>query len=80
MNMNQKGINALLNMASKKMGTSPENLRNNLEKGNIDALTKGMSKEDNQKLMQALSNKELTQKILSSPEAQSLMKKLSDNN
>lgn len=78
MNMNQKGLNALLNMASKKMGTSPENLRNDLQQGNLDSLTKGMSKEDNEKLRQALSNKELTQKILSSPEAQSLMKKLSE--
>jgi response regulator of citrate/malate metabolism len=77
MEMNQKSIDALINMVSKKMGTSSDELKKDLQKGNINKLTKGMSAEDSAKLKQALANKDLTQKILSSPEAQELMRKLS---
>lgn len=77
MEMNQKSIDALINMVSKKMGTSSDELKKDLQKGNINKLTKGMSAEDSSKLKQALANKDLTQKILSSPEAQELMRKLS---
>lgn len=77
MEMNQKNIDALINMVSKKMGTSSDELKKDLQKGNINKLTKGMSAEDSAKLKQALANKDLTQKILSSPEAQELMRKLS---
>lgn len=77
MEMNQKSIDALINMVSKKMGTSSDELKKDLLKGNINKLTKGMSAEDSAKLKQALANKDLTQKILSSPEAQELMRKLS---
>ncbi len=77
MNMNQKGMDILLNMVSKKVGSSPEELKSNIQQGNFNQLTQGMSQEESQKLMQALSNKEMTEKILSSPEAQEIMKKLS---
>ena len=77
MNMNQKGMDALINMVSKKMGASPDDLKKNLQSGDINNITKSMSSDDAEKLKQALSNKELTQKIMSSPEAQEIMKKLS---
>ena len=76
MNMSPKGMDALINLVSKKMGTSSESLKKDLQSGDISNLTKGMNNDDAQKLKEALSNKELTQKIMSSPEAQELMKKL----
>ena len=39
MNFNQKGMDALLNMASKKMGTSADDLKNTIQSGNIEKLT-----------------------------------------
>ncbi len=78
MNMNQKNLDALLNLASKKFGTTPDELKKNLQNGDIGQVIQGMSKEDSQKLQEALNNKKLTEKILGSPEAQELMKKLSD--
>ncbi len=76
MNISPKGMDALINMVSKKMGTSSDSLKKDLQSGNIDNLTKGMNNNDAQKLKEALSNKELTQKVMSSPEAQALMRKL----
>lgn len=77
MNMNQKTMDALLDMVSKKMGTSPEKLKQGIQSGNMNQLTQGMSAEEAAKFKQILSNKELAQKIASSPEAQDLMKKMS---
>ena len=77
--MNQKSMDALLNMVSKKMGTTPDKLKNDIQSGNLNQLTNGMSQEESAKLKQVLSNKELTEKIASSPEAQALIKKLSGN-
>lgn len=77
--MNQKALDLLLQMASKKVGTTPENLKSNLEKGDLSQVMGSMSTEDSQKLKNVLENKELTQKIISSPEAQELIKKLSGN-
>ncbi len=76
MNMSPKGMDALINLVSKKMGTSSDSLKKDLQSGNINNLTKGMNNNDVQKLKEALSNKELTQKIMSSPEAKELIKKL----
>jgi len=77
MNMNQKNLDALLSMASKKLGGSPDELKKNLQSGDISQLTKGMSAEDSASFKKALSDKNLLNKVMSSPEAQSIMKKLS---
>ena len=77
MNMNQKSVDVLLNMVSKKVGSSPEELKSNLQKGDLSQVTRGLNPEDSKKLMNVLSDKNLTEKIMSSPEAQELMKKFS---
>lgn len=75
--MNNKNFEALLNMASKKFGTTPENLRQSLEKGDLSSIMQGMDRNESDKLSQAMSNPDQMKKALSSPEAQALMKKLS---
>lgn len=77
MKFNQKGMDALLNLASKKFGTTPENLKEDLEKGKLDGVFKGMNTSEKQKLQETLSNKEMLNKVMNSPEAQNLIKKLS---
>lgn len=77
MNLNQKGMDALLGMASKKFGTTPENLKSDIQKGNLDNVMKGMNTAESQKLKQALSDKDMMNKVMNSPEAQALIKKLS---
>jgi len=77
MNMNQKNLDALLSMASKKAGVSPDEFKKNLQNGDLSQITKVMSKDDNAKLQQALADKKILNKIMSSPEAQDIMRKLS---
>ena len=53
----------LIEAASKKLGTSPENLKKSLEKGDMKALAAGLSKADKEKLRAVLSNEELRKKL-----------------
>lgn len=77
MKMNDKQLNALLSVASQKLGTSPETLKKQLESGVFDQAMSGMSKTDSEKLTKALSDPKIAQKILSTPQAQEIYKKLS---
>jgi len=74
--MNQKNLDALLSMTSKKFGTTPDELKKSLQNGNLDSVMKGMRPEDSASLQKALSDKNLINKIMSTPEAQELMKKM----
>ena len=71
----QAQLNMFLKMAGKKLGTDPETLRKALENGNADALLK-QSKGQNDQLKQVLSNPELASKLMDSPQAKELLKKL----
>ena len=71
----QAQLNMLLKMAGKKLGTDPETLRKALENGNADALLK-QSTGRNDQLKQVLSNPELASKLMDSPQAKELLKKL----
>ena len=55
----------LIAAASQKLGTSPESLKQMLEKGDLKALLAGLSKSDKEKLRAVLSNEELMQKLKS---------------
>lgn len=55
----------LIAAASQKLGTSPESLKQMLEKGDLKALSAGLSKSDKEKLRAVLSNEELMQKLKS---------------
>lgn len=79
MNMSQKNLDALLALASKKLGTSPEELRKSLENGNLSNALKGMSASDNAALQQALSNPKLAEKLLSTSQAQEMFKKITND-
>lgn len=58
-----KNYDNLIEAASKKLGTSPENLKKSLEKGDMKALAAGLSKADKEKLRAVLSNEELMKKL-----------------
>ena len=74
-NLSQAQLNMLLKMAGKKLGTDPDTLRKTLENGGADALLK-QSKGSNDQLKQVLSNPELASKLMESPQAKELLKKL----
>ena len=77
MNLNKKGMDALLNLACKGCGATPDSLKKDLEKGDYSNLMNNMDSSQSQKLKEVLSNPALTKKIMSSPQAQELNKKLS---
>lgn len=75
--MTDKDYNALLNTASQKLGSSPDKLRSTLEKGDMSALSAGLSKGDKAKLREILGNKELMTKLKGASSPQEVMKILS---
>ena len=79
MNMNNidpKNISGLLEVVSKKIGVSPEKLKQELEAGKFDSALHGMSRSDAAKFQQAVNNPKIVEKLMSSPQAKALYKKL----
>ncbi|HRR77347.1 MAG TPA: hypothetical protein P5191_11130 [Ruminococcus sp.] len=72
-----KKANGLINVLSKKIGISSEQLRSELESGKFDNTLSAMNKNDAAKFQQALNNPGLIEKMMSTPQAKSLYKKLS---
>ena len=67
--MDPKAMQALLAVASRKLGTTPDVLKGQLESGVYDRALQGM-------LQKALSDPKTAEKILSSPQARAIFKKL----
>lgn len=74
--MNEKNLDKIIDAASKKLGTSPEKLRQALEAGDMKALSAGLSKSDKEKLRAVLSNKELVSKLKKASDPQDVMRVL----
>lgn len=71
--MNENKFEQLINSASQKLGTSPEKLRRNLEKGDVKALSAALSKSDKEKLRAVLANKELMNKLKNASNPEDIM-------
>mgnify|MGYP001046535658 CR=1 FL=1 len=74
--MKENSFEKLLNAASQQLGSPPEQLRQALEKGDIQALSANLSKSDKEKLRAVLSNKELMNKHKGASTPEELMKML----
>ncbi|PWL72977.1 MAG: hypothetical protein DBY25_01865 [Clostridiales bacterium] len=73
--LSEAQLGMLLKMAGKKLGTDPETLRKTLESGKGEELLKKASA-NNDTLKKALSSQEMAEKLMRSPDAQELIKKL----
>ena len=69
-------LNGLLQTVSQKLGVPPEQLRRDLQTGKFDTALRSMSPDDSAKLQQALKNPQMVEKLMSTPQAQALYKKL----
>lgn len=76
-NIDPKKLNGLLEAVSKKIGVSPEKLSQELKSGKFDSALSTMNKNDAEKFRQAVNNPKLVEKMMSTPQAQALYKKLS---
>lgn len=70
-NFSESNFSALLKIASMKLGVNEEELKKAVESGNFDGI-KGV---DSDKLNKVIKNDELKEKLVSSPEAQEIIKK-----
>lgn len=75
-NIDNDQLQKLLNTVSKRLGTNPQQLRNAAETGKIQESIGNISKKDADKIQKILSDKDATSKLLSTPKAQQLLKKL----
>lgn len=69
----------LLKAAGAKLGTSPEQLRKALEKGDLKALSASLSKSDKKKLREVLSNRELMDKLKTAASPEDVMRIIGKN-
>ena len=74
--LNNSEINNLLNGLSERLNTTPQQLKANLEKGNLDSVVSKMSSGQAKRLQKILDNPDQSEKILNSPHAQAIIKKL----
>ena len=70
-------LSGLLNVVSKKIGVPADKLRSELEAGKFDSALTAMSGSDAAKFRQAVNNPQLVEKMMSTPQAKALYKKLS---
>lgn len=75
MNNQNDNLNDLLNQASQKTGMDINNLKNNINNGQLNSLLSKMKPNDAARFQEVLNNPQLAQQMLSSPQAQMLMKK-----
>lgn len=68
----------MIQLASSKLGVSPEKLKSTLESGNVDDMLGSMRKEDADKLKKLMNNPTAKEKLLSSPEAAKIIKKMQE--
>lgn len=74
--INPKALQGLLNMASKKLNTTPDVLQKQLQDGTFEKALGNIPNNEANMLKQALSDPKKAEKILSTPQAQALYRKL----
>ncbi len=75
-NIDPKKMQALISIASKKLGTDPNTLMSELENGSFDKALGNLPQSQQAKLKQALSDPRTAEKLLSTPQAQNIYKNL----
>ncbi|MDP4120654.1 MAG: hypothetical protein Q8876_06340 [Bacillota bacterium] len=75
MSEKDKNFDDIMKTASENLGTDADKLKSAAQSGMIKNMISSMNSDQAKKLQDILSNKEETEKILSSPQAQALMKK-----
>ena len=75
-NIDSEKLSGLLKAVSGKIGVPPEKLKKELEEGKFDSALSNMNKNDAEKFRQAVNNPKLIEKMMSTPQAKALYKKL----
>lgn len=76
---NRNQFNEILKNLSSKLNTTSENIQESAQENNIDNLLKNLNPQQAQKVKSILSNPQESQKILDSPAAQAIIRKMNGN-
>lgn len=76
-NINPQKMNGLVNAISKKIGVPSDKLMSELQAGKFDSALSAINKNDAEKFRQAVNNPKLVERMMSTPQAKALYKKLS---
>ncbi len=71
---NSDNLENILNKVSKYLGKTPEEIKLAAKTGNTSSILNNFSKEDAKRIQDIITDKDLTQKLLSTKEAQRLVK------
>ena len=71
-----KAMNALMNAAAKSLGTTPEQLKEQIDSGSLQRTLSGMNNARAAQLSAALSDPKSAERIMNTPQAKALIKKL----
>jgi len=72
-NMSDDKMNSLLNMAGQKLGKSPNELREQLQSGNMDALLKNLDPKSASKVQSVLSNPKALEALMQNEQIRNLL-------
>ncbi len=73
---NNEQINSLINQLSQRLNANSDDVKSALQKGNLDKVLKNMDPKQAQRIADILSDEQEAKKVLSTPQAQALIKKL----
>lgn len=68
----------MVKLVSGKLGISEDKLKEWLEKDDVESMMNNMRQEDAGKLKKLMNNPSVREKLMKSPEAENLMKKIKD--
>lgn len=71
----EKQIQDIINSLAQKLGQKPEAIQNNVQNGDVNKILSRMDSKQAQKVQNILNDREQTEKILNTPQAQALIKK-----
>lgn len=71
-----KQIENILNSLAQKLGDNPNEIKKNAQKGEVGSLLNKMDSKQASKVQEILNDKEKTERLLNTPQAQALIKKL----
>ncbi len=78
-NLTPDQLQALLQYASKRLGTTPEQLAKTVQTGGVEGLQNRLSPEHLAKLQALMNDKEKTQQLINSPKMQQLIQQILNN-
>lgn len=73
---NNEQMKSMIEMLSQRLNAEPEQVKEALEKGKLDKVLMNMDSKQAQKISSILSDPEQSRKVLATPQAQALIKKL----